>query len=95
MAGNFSLLAQSMVQAAGRRFNTGEPRSGSASPPALPGFARGTLGVTGSNPLGAPRDVDAGENKERSIIQDRVKEARSKVPFTSRRIRALQAAGRF
>lgn len=63
-----STLAQLMRQNAFQDFNTGEPgpRSSPASP-ALPGYARGSLGTSGSRPFQS-RNVDAGEQRERGTL---------------------------
>ena len=83
MTGNFSLVAASKIKEAGQKFSSGS----------APGLARGTSGVTGSMELAGPRDVDAGESKERSLVFQQQEKRKVKLPFTSRRIRALQAAG--
>jgi hypothetical protein len=63
-----STLAQLMRRNAFQDFNTGEPgpRSSPASP-ALPGYARGSLGTSGSRPFQS-RNVNAGEQRERATL---------------------------
>ena len=63
-----STLAQLMRRNAFQDFNTGEsgPRSSPAGP-ALPGFARGSLGTSGARPFQS-RNVNAGEQRERGTL---------------------------
>jgi len=70
-----STLARLMRQNAFQDFNTGEagPRSSPASP-ALPGFARGSLGTSGSVPFQS-RNVNAGEQQERNTLSGPIGQA--------------------
>lgn len=72
-------MALSLVLEAFKKRQRAQGRAGaqartSAQQPSAPGFARGTMGVTGARAL-QRRDVDAGLKKEMSMMQSPVFQA--------------------